>query len=82
MKYILKSSKCICIFYHQLSTYYEITTLRSRSRALLCACSVVADSVAKWTVAHQAPLSMGFPRQEYWNGLLFPFPRDISDPVM
>ena len=25
-----------------------------------------------WTVAHQAPLSMGFPRQEYWSGLLFP----------
>ena len=30
-----------------------------------------------WTVAHQAPLSMGFPRQEYWSGLLFPFPGDI-----
>ena len=25
-----------------------------------------------WTVAHQAPLSMGFPRQEYWSGLPFP----------
>ena len=27
-----------------------------------------------WTVAHQAPLSMGFSRQEYWSGLLFPPP--------
>ena len=27
-----------------------------------------------WTVAHQAPLSMGFPRQEYWNGLPFRAP--------
>ena len=27
-----------------------------------------------WTVAPQVPLSMGFPRQEYWNGLPFPFP--------
>ena len=27
-----------------------------------------------WTVAHQAPLSMGFPRQEYWSGLPFPTP--------
>ena len=27
-----------------------------------------------WTVAHQAPLSMGFSRQEYWSGLLFPSP--------
>ena len=33
-----------------------------------------------WTVAHQAPLSMGFSRQEYWSGLLFPSPRDIPDP--
>ena len=30
-----------------------------------------------WTVAHQAPLSMGFPRQEYWSGLPFPFPGDL-----
>ena len=29
-----------------------------------------------WTVAHQAPLSMGFFRQEYWNGLPFPSPGD------
>ena len=27
-----------------------------------------------WTIAHQAPLSMGFPRQEYWSGLPFPSP--------
>ena len=27
-----------------------------------------------WTVAHQAPLSMGFSRQEYWSGFLFPSP--------
>ena len=33
-----------------------------------------------WTVAHQAPLSMGFPRQEYWSGLPFPAPGNLSDP--
>ena len=33
-----------------------------------------------WTVAHQAPLSMGFPRQEYWGGLPFPSPGDLPDP--
>ena len=32
------------------------------------------------TVAHQAPLSMGFFRQEYWSGLPFPSPRDLPDP--
>ena len=30
--------------------------------------------------SHQAPLSMGFPRQEYWSGLLFPSPGDLPDP--
>ena len=33
-----------------------------------------------WTVAHQAPLFMGFSRQEYWNGLPFPCPGDLPDP--
>ena len=33
-----------------------------------------------WTVAHQAPLSMGFSRQEYWNRLPFPTPGDLPDP--
>ena len=33
-----------------------------------------------WAVAHQAPLSMGFSRQEYWSGLPFPSPEDLPDP--
>ena len=33
-----------------------------------------------WTVAHQAPLSMGFPKQEYWSSLPFPSPGDLSEP--
>ena len=33
-----------------------------------------------WTVTQQAPLSMGFSRQEYWNGLPFPSPGDLPDP--
>ena len=36
--------------------------------------------VTSWTVAIQAPLSMGFPRQESWSGLPFPSPGDLSDP--
>ena len=32
-----------------------------------------------WSVAHQAPLSMGFSRQEYWSGLPFPSPGDLLD---
>ena len=45
----------------------------------MCACSAVSDSVTSWTVACQAPLSMEFSRQEYWNGLLLPSPRDLPD---
>ena len=33
-----------------------------------------------WTVAHQAPLFLGFSRQEYWSGLPFPSPGDLPDP--
>ena len=41
----------------------------------------MVDSFATpWSVAHQAPLSMGFPRQEYWSGVLFPAPGDLSNP--
>jgi len=41
----------------------------------------VSDSFATlWTVAHQASLSMGFSRQEYWSGLPFPSPGDLPDP--
>ena len=38
--------------------------------------------VTSWTVAHQAPLSMGFSRQEYWNGLPFLSPGDLPHPGM
>ena len=33
-----------------------------------------------WTVAHQASLSIGFSREEYWSGLPFPSPGDLPDP--
>ena len=36
--------------------------------------------VTPWTVAHQAPLSMGLSRQEYWSGLPFPSPGDLPEP--
>ena len=42
--------------------------------------SCVGLFVPPWTVSQQAPLSMGYPRQEYWTGLPFPPPGDLSDP--
>ena len=43
-------------------------------------CSVMFDSAMPWMVAHQAPLSTGFPRQEYWSGLPFLSPGNLLDP--
>ena len=42
--------------------------------------SLVRLFVTPWTVAYQAPTSMGFSRQEYWSGLPFPFPGDLPNP--
>ena len=48
--------------------------------AVACVISRVPLSVTPWTVALQAPLSMGFSRQEYWSGLPFLSPRDLPIP--
>ena len=42
--------------------------------------SCVRPFATPWTVALQAPLSMGFSRQEYWSGLPFPSPGDLPNP--
>ena len=51
---------------------FDIDIDKSLSRARLFA--------TLWTVAYQAPLSMGFSRQEYWSGLPFSSPGDLPDP--
>ena len=43
---------------------------------------VVSSVLMDQTVTHQAPLSMGFPRQEYWSGFPFPSPEDLPNPGM
>ena len=45
-------------------------------------CSVVSDYVTPFTGAQQSPQSMGFPRKEYWSGLLVPSPVDLPNPGM
>ena len=51
-----------------------------------CCCLVAKlmynSSAAPWTVTWQAPLFLGFPRQEYWSGLPFPSSGDLPDPGM
>ena len=45
-----------------------------------CCCSVTKSFASLWTVTHQALLSIGFSRQEYWNGLPFPSPGNLPRP--
>ena len=53
-------SECVC--------ERERECVCARMRMLSCVCLFVTP----WTVAHQTPLSVGFPRPEYWSGLTFP----------
>ena len=47
----------------------------------VCCCLVESNSfVTSWAIACQAPLFMGFSKQEYWSGLPFTSPGDLSDP--
>ena len=46
----------------------------------ILSCSAVSDSLTPWTAAHQAPLSMGFFRQDYPSGLPCPTPGDLPYP--
>ena len=60
------------------SSHLMVTMVQHRACTL--SRSVVPDSATPWTAARQAPLSIGFSRQEYWSGLPCPLPGDLPDP--
>ena len=77
------------LFSEQLYVYNEIEESTEISHippsSMYACCCLVAKSCPALCnsvdcVAHQAPLPMGFFRQEYWSGLPFPSPRDLLDP--
>ena len=57
-----------------------LKTQKKKERKKVKSLSRVRLFVTLWTVAYQAPLSMGFSRQEYWSGLPFPSPGDLPNP--
>ena len=74
-------------------SFLETLNLKHFTRTLFCDCILgqgvhpsmlilghVRLFVTPWTVAHKAPLSIEFSRQEYWSGLPFPPPGDLPDP--
>ena len=74
------------ILYHWATWEVPYLGMRIQIVALLWGLSVltcfspVSLLSTPWTVAHQVPLSLGFSRQEYWSGLPFPSPGNLSHP--
>ena len=72
--------------YSNVALYRLPQHMRLYKCVCVCVCvhmrmhSVMSDSATPWTVAHQAPLSVGFSRQEYWSGWPFPPPEDLPYP--
>ena len=60
------------LLFTEVNSVLQFNSVQSLSRVWLFA--------TLWTVAHLAPLSTGFSRQEYWSGLPFPSPGDLPDP--
>ena len=54
----------------------RLWSMKVKAKSLSC----VQLFATPWTVAYQAPPSVGFSRQEYWSGLPFPSPEDLPDP--
>ena len=83
---------CLCFNFNVLlQLFFHITKIIFSFCLSLyhcvCVCMLICFSCVRlfvilWTVAHQAPLSMGFSRQEYWSGLPLPPPGDLPDSVI
>ena len=64
----------MCGFIHVFSFVHEHFFIQNTQDKKACACLLLSHvqlPAIPWTVAHQGPLSVGFPRQEYWSGLPF-----------
>ena len=64
----------------RVSRYNLFPRMSPHNVVCLLSCFIVSNSAIPWIVAHQAPLSMGFSRQEYWSGLSCPPSGDIPVP--
>ena len=65
---------CVSFYYSKVNQLYIYVCMHAQSLSCVRLCAT------PWTVAHQAPLSLGLSRQEYWSGLPLPFPGDLPDP--
>ena len=70
--------KYVCVTH--IVQYLQGTLKDSKVKMKVKSLSHVRLFVTPWTVAYQAPSSMGFSRHEYWSGLPFPSPGDLPNP--
>ena len=76
-----------CVFISLFTYSFQFFTILSLCNkgyfcyVTMCMLHHIQFFVTPWTVAHQAPLSMGFFRQEYWSGLPCPPPGDLPHPL-
>ena len=71
---VLYNISVLFVYFIHRSLYLLISCMHAKS---LQSCPALCDP---WAIAHQAPLSMEFSKQEYWSGLLYPPQVDLSDP--
>ena len=76
------SSEVTKLFIGRCNQHYFDVATPPHDPILVLVTQLCLTLVTPWTVAHQAPLSMGFSRQAYWSGLPFPSPGDLSDPAI
>ena len=75
---------CVCVLLNHVCVCVCVCVLLNHMCVCVCVCVVQSCLTLRnlITVAHQAPLSMGFSGQEYWSGLPFLSPGDLPDPGM
>ena len=78
-KFLKKKESTVSCLFERTNWYRWIINIQYLV-CLLYVLSCVRLFSTPWTVAYQAPLSMGIPRQEYWSGLLCPPPVDLPNP--
>ena len=69
-------------FFFVCATSNSVPSTKNNDGDIACCCLLAKSCPTlynSWTIAHEASLSVGFPRQEYWNGLPFLSPRDLPD---
>ena len=79
VSFVFSAPSLWCFAAAALGRVHSICALSWFDCNIMCMLSPIRLFATPWTVAHQDPLSMGFPRQEYWSGLPCPLSGDLPN---